>query len=254
VAVTAMLAVCGRGTPVAAEGPAGGTGFDQGSVAAWVERYGGGRLGGASCTWTPPGDGATRPEDVARVDAAGVQWLLWVRVCDGETTGVWVPVVAPAVLGSLAVDAVRRLLPAPVPGFSPAGHGVTQVATWFWTDPASWRPVTAAVAVPGARAEATAVPVGLRFDPGDGPHGDGPVRCAGPGTPWRDGLAEDASPCAATYRHTPAVAGRRAWPASVSIEWRISSIVLGGPGPGGTATTTVATPLSVVELHALLVR
>lgn len=243
---------CVASAPTAGADTSGGGGIEQGAVHAWIHRFSNGAYGSPQCSWTPPADAVHRPEGVVEVDGNGILWLLYLRVCDGVGTVVWVPTVAPGVLADVATDRVRRALPRPEVSLSPAARTVTQLPTWFWT--AGWAPVEAIAAVPGAVARARAEPVALEFDPGDGARGDGPVSCPGPGRPWVAGAADTDSPCRVTYRHTPAIEGATRWTARATIRWRISTVVAGAPGPGLETTTTTAVPVAVVELHGLVTR
>ncbi len=249
-AVSASVAVLGPASPARADA-AGGGGIDRGAVQAWVERYSTGGFGGPQCRWTPPGDAGSRPEGTVEVDGAGRVWLLYARGCDGAIAAIWVPDVTPDDLGAAAVSRVRRLLPEPLAAFSPTTRSVTQLPTWFWVPLDRWRPVTATASVPGASATAVAVPTTVRVDPGPGDHSDGPVSCPGPGPVWAPGAAADDSPCRFTYRRTPAVVGARVWPLTLSLDWRITTTVLGAPGPSASAVTVTVTAREVVEYHAL---
>ena len=59
----------------------------------------------------------------------------------------------------------------------------TNVWTWYWTDPSSWKTLSATASAAGLSATVTATPVELDFDPGDGSPA---VSCSGPGVPWTD--------------------------------------------------------------------
>lgn len=251
-----LMAVVGLGcaalAPLAHADTSGGGGVEQDAVHAWIQRFSNGFFGSPQCSWTLPADPVHRPEAVVEVDGDGTLWFLYLRVCDGVGTAIWVPMVSPALLAEVAADRARRALPRPEVALSPARRSVTQLPTWFWT--AGWAPVEAVAAVPGAVARARAEPVALEFEPGDGARGDGPVSCPGPGRPWRPGDADADSPCRVTYRHTPAVAGATHWSAQVTIKWRISTVVAGAPGPVVDATTATVVPVVVVELHGLVTR
>lgn len=250
--VAAVGLGCTARAPLAHADTSGGGGVEQDAVHAWIQRFSNGAFGSPQCSWTPPVDPVHRPEGVVEVDGNGVVWVLYLRVCDGIGSAIWVPTVAPGLLAEVAADRARRALPRPEVMLSPALRSVTQLPTWFWT--AGWAPIEAVAAVPGAVARARAEPVALEFEPGDGARGDGPVSCPGPGRPWHASDADSDSPCRVTYRHTPAVEGKARWSARATIRWRISTVVAGAPGPVVDATTTTVVPVVVVELHGLVAR
>jgi hypothetical protein len=99
------------------------------------------------------------------------------------------PVVTPAGLAEQAFKTID--FPRPSGHRSPAeaevynGFAFTYVGLWtyYWTDPGTWKPLTATASAAGFTATVTAVPVSLSFDPGDGSDSSS---CAGPGRPWTD--------------------------------------------------------------------
>jgi len=162
---------------------------------------------------------AHHPQDYPGLAAADfAKGTYYYRYCsDGTASFVWLanpgtvtpagrPTVTPA---QLAQEAIGQLpLSRPTIRRSPnqelryQGDPYTWVNlwTWFWTDPASYKPLTQSVSVGGVSATVTAKPVGLLFDPGDGSN---PVRCDGPGRAWTDADGSDApsSGCGFEYSH-----------------------------------------------------
>ena len=91
----------------------------------------------------------------------------------------------------LALSAWGQLkMPTPVPSRYPSGtlpqdghpYTVVKANTWFWTDAATWQPVSKTVTAGAVWGRATATPVTLSFTPGDG---SAPVSCPGPGSEWK---------------------------------------------------------------------
>jgi hypothetical protein len=151
--------------------------------------------------------------------------------------------------GQLALQAYGLLrLPSPTGDRSPdqnvrwRGYAFSYVNlwTWFWTSPATYRPVSKTVTARGVSATVTAGPTALVFDPGDG---GSPVSCAGPGRPWRepDGAGPPATGCGYQYRH---VTGAGPITATVSIYWRVTWV--GNNGESG------ALPVLVTQRSAQL--
>ena len=231
-----------------------------GSIGAWVGAGGsdGGswhhKGSGVACTYVvPPG----APDEIIR-DFDGVTNFLYFRECtDGTLDPVWVPQLSGRDLATLASDEIHKRLPVPTVGLAPAAdRGVVQVGTWIWTDPATWQPVTATASIPGLAATVTARPLRLRFDPGDGVYGTGPITCDGPGQEWRPEYGDERpSSCMYTYRHASSLAPSGRWSASMSIDWAVTFAVSdGSSGSLGTLTTSASRALAVGEVEALVVR
>jgi hypothetical protein len=164
--------------------------------------------------------------------------------------------VDPATLRQGAFDSVTRQLPRPVPGLAPSPDlGVVRVGAWFWTEPSTWRPVTARAEVPGAWAEVTATPSTLRYRPGDGPLGTGDATCTGPGPVWTPAAGDDApSPCMYAYAHSSRLAPGGRWPAELVIEWIVRYHLSDGrTGSLPRLTTSAPVAVTVQEIQALVV-
>jgi hypothetical protein len=192
--------------------------------------------------------------------SSGVRFELYERTGGGAaSTFVWIPVRTVRDLGFDARAHLRRILPAPVLGSAPAADRlVTNVSTWLWTDTA-WQPVTVTARVPTPTGfvwtETTATPVSLRFDPGDGSLGTGPVVCEGPGTAWSPDVPDTAdSSCSYTFTHSSSVAPNgSSFSGAVSIEWQVTWRGSNGQG-GGLApiVTTAPAGLVVGEIQAVV--
>jgi hypothetical protein len=190
-----------------------------------------------------------------RVDPDGVRSRLYARVCDGRLTGWrWFRVPDPAAPLAAATAQVRRRLPAPRGRFSPdvtAGNAVVHLPVWF-AAPGEWAPVAATAAAGGAAVTVTAAPVRLEFDPGDG---SPPVSCAGPGPVFTPDAAEPDRPpaCSHTYADASSAApDGRAWPARLTIGWRVTWTASDGQaGALDPLTTATAVPAVVGEIQAV---
>lgn len=205
---------------------------------------------------------ASHPQDYPGLAQADfTKGTYYYRYCsDGTASFVWVPNGTPGVPGGppavtpaqLAQEARDQLpLSRPTIRRSPdqdlryQGDPYTWVNlwTWFWTDPATYKPMTQTVSVGGVSATVTAKPVGLLFDPGNG---DDVVNCDGPGRAWTqsDGNAAPASGCGFEYRHvTNGTVVTR-----VSILWQVSWSGTGGTSGALPQLQTQATaPLRVLQ-------
>ena len=115
-------------------------------------------------------------------------------------------VIDPAILAQRAADSF--LLPEPSGHRSPSeaksynGYPVTYINLWtfYWTDPGTWKSLTATARAGASYATVTATPVSLTFDPGNGSPA---VSCAGPGRPWTTSDGNSApTDGACGYRYT----------------------------------------------------
>ena len=148
--------------------------------------------------------------------------------------------------GQLAQRAYGQLsLASPTMGRSPAEtlpdgrpYTVVNMYTWYWTSPATYRPVSKRVQAGAVWVLVTARPVALRFDPGNG---DQPVSCAGPGRAWRVGADGqwDRAPGGCDYRYRKSSLGypNGQLAAEAGILWRVSWV-----GSTGTAAVSGSLP------------
>ena len=151
-------------------------------------------------------------------------------------------------MGELKVPALR---PATAP---PLGSdGLVGLPEWFWIPGPRWKPVTVTVRAGPVWAEAIATPRELTFFPGAGLPA---ASCAGPGTPYgsqaRHGAA--GSDCSYTYSQSSALQPRHAYPASVTVTWRVTWMGSGGSGGIVDAGLQVGFPVAVrvAEAQALV--
>lgn len=135
---------------------------------------------------------------------------------------------APGVLAQLAVRYLK--IPSPVIRSSPSTGilQLTHLPIWLWISPAIWAPVSQTAAVPGERVTATATPVSVSWQMGDG----STVTCLGPGKPYTaSSNPASASPdCGYTYQHSSAGQPGSAFQVTVTITWNITYTVNGAPG------------------------
>jgi hypothetical protein len=163
------------------------------------------------------------------------------------------PQVTAAQLAQQARDTL--LLPEPTIQRSPdetirfEGDPMTWVNlwTWFWTDPASYQPLTQTVSAGAVSATVTATPVGLLFDPGDG---SPVVRCAGPGRAWMERDGNSVPPAGCGYRYRSVTEGTIS--STVTILWRVSWTGTGGLSGALPQMQTQATaPLRVMQTQVV---
>lgn len=212
------------------------------------------------CFWTPAGAGSTTEGAVVdtRVVDGAVQHL-FVRSCPGSLDLIWVSQVSPRVLGRLATDMAKALVPKPSFGSAPvADTGVVNVDMWLWTDPGDYGVVrTREVWVPTPTgpitAQAVATPLHLVFTPGE--PGSEPFACDGPGQRWEPAFGEDAkSACTYRYLHSSAISGSGTFSAQWSIVWSIrwySNHAVAETLPA--FVTTTSREITVKEIQAVIV-
>lgn len=152
---------------------------------------------------------------------------------------------------ALAADALASIgIEAPVIRTSPSADGrlYVQIPTWLWLDQTWWQPYQATASAGRVTSTVNAQPVSTAWSMGDG----GSVRCSGPGTAWRAGLADEATDCRHTYRHSSAAQPEDmfALEATVMLEVTWTS----NTGAGGTLpaiSRTSSLDVEVGEIQAI---
>lgn len=167
-------------------------------------------------------------------------------------------IVTTATLAQRAFDSI--VFPHPSGHRSPSetqgynGYPFTYVGLWtyYWTDPATWRPLTATASAAGLTATVTATPSSLSFDPGDG---SGSQSCTGPGRPWVVSDGNDApSDGACGYRYTRVTGPGYGHPitSTQTISWKITWTGTGNSGGeiAGLSTSTSG-QLNVLQIKTV---
>jgi hypothetical protein len=164
---------------------------------------------------------------------------------------------SPATLAQRA--AASFLLPKPSGHRSPSeallykGYPFTYVNLWlfYWSDPGTWKTLTATARAGGNWATVTARPVLLTFTPGDG---SASVSCPGPGRPWTDADG-NARPtrgaCGYQYKRVT----RGPVTSTQTITWRLTW--RGSGSSSGTLTqqtTSTSGQLQVLQIQTVVTR
>ena len=163
----------------------------------------------------------------------------------------WVPKPA-ATPRDVAQEAVKAIhLPSPTLHMSPgADLQWVNFPTFLWTDGAAWHSLSATASVPGISVSATAMPVRLKWEMGDGSI----VTCTGPGTPFTDATPATASSpdCGHVYRRASDSEPSGRFTVQATETWRVTWTGGGQSGalPDMTATTSIA--VRVAESQALV--
>lgn len=252
VTVGASAGASGAGTP-------GGTG--SGSP---VSTSGGG--GGTVCTDTVltlnnalgPPPGATLPGSwysITCTDSGGASTTETLWISQGSAPAP-VPPVAPY---TVALDADRSLqLPRPALSFDPPLAAVVNLPTWLWIDPDLWHPFSVSATVGGVTATATAVPVSVAWDMGDGAS----LSCPGPGAVYRPALSPSAQQTDCAYTYTMSSAGQPSadgnpndgsFAVTASVVWEVSWTATGAPGGGAlpSVETSSTARLRVLQIESV---
>jgi hypothetical protein len=160
---------------------------------------------------------------------------------------VWPQPPAAATPGQVAQTAEADLnLPAPTVSTAPSGgKAIVNLESWLWIDPAQWQPITATAAVDGITATATATPVSVVWDMGDGNQ----VTCNGPGVAYNTNIPDqdESTNCGYTYQETSANGPDQQFTITTTIEYDITWTSVGVAGGGdlgiipGPSTPTLVT-------------
>lgn len=213
----------------------------------------------------PPADTACVWEAVSGVKPVSVTVggvthteTLVFKACDNRIMSYhWIRNDAPRKIVDSASSRVSRvvnmLLVRSAPSFN---NTVVHSPLWLWVPKSIWKPVrvTAWVATPmgPVSVTVTAKPHVLSFLPGNG---DAPMRCVGPGVPWRSvrSLRSPSSDCAYTYTSPSHRRRGGTFAARVGISWNVSwtsSLGIGSPLP--SITTSAPCAVRVNELQVVL--
>lgn len=134
------------------------------------------------------------------------------------------------------------------------GYPFTYINLWtyYWTDPDTWKSLTATARAGGNYATVTATPVSLTFDPGDGSSSGS---CAGPGRAWQESDGNNApsdGACGFQYSHITGPGYDHPVTSTQTIVWRLTWT--GSNNTNGTLTqktTSTNGPLNVLQIQTV---
>lgn len=191
----------------------------------------------------------------------GISYRLFKRTCNGNVTGVYVPILPPRPLAPYPTRPAfqSKWIPKPAVGTAPPDRRTwVNLGMWFWTT-TPWEPQSAWAGTFDLNgrfvwAQTTATPIALTFTPGDG---SAAVTCQSPGTVWNEADGDEKpSPtgCEYTYEHSSVMAPNgRTFPAKLTITWHVEWQGSDGAGdvlPDMTSTTDIA--MTVGEIQAIV--
>lgn len=151
-------------------------------------------------------------------------------------------------------DRARSLLTPPKPqiGSNPpvSSPQMVGVPTWAFLSRSLWAPVSAKAEVPGESVTATATPVSVTWDFGDGKS----IVCTGPGSQFPPGADPKASSpdCGHTYRISSGNAPGGKFQVTATISWRVDWVGAGQAGTLNDLTTTATVPVTVNQSQAIV--
>lgn len=155
--------------------------------------------------------------------------------------------------GDLAQHAISEaLLPEPSIGMSPPlpQGSVVNFPTWLWVDRAAWKTVTADASITDYGVTATATPITVVWDMGDG----NKVTCYGPGTAYNTNIPTEGqhSDCTYKYQRSSAHQPNLAYTVKATINWRIEWKASDGTsGNLGYLSRSASTAVPVGEIQVL---
>jgi hypothetical protein len=130
------------------------------------------------------------------------------------------------------------------------GYAFTWVHLWtfWWTDPGTWRTLSATASLRGVTVTVTATPTSLSYDPGDGSPS---VSCAGPGRPWVDSDGYDPpSGGACGYQYRQVTNGPIT--ATQTLTWKVTWTGTGGSGGDlQEISTSTSGQLQVLQIQVV---
>jgi hypothetical protein len=226
-----------------------------------------GWLGSNGCYYKAVPNFVPDPASAAQVQA-GVAGAWYDEQCGVGTAGgfpgtgdggvAWIPNanagVAPADPAVLAAQARNELtLPSPVVRSSPAANveQLVDLPVWLWIAPETWAPRSATAAVPGVAVTATATPMAVTWQLGDG----STVHCNGPGTPYPGGgnPAAGSPTCGHVFTRSSAGLPGGVFTGSVTVSWQVTWAGAGQAGVVPALAATTPTAFRVAESQALVV-
>ena len=156
----------------------------------------------------------------------------------------------------VAQQAYNRLsLAPPMVELSPSAFQVVGVPTWLWLARTGWVPQSASASVSGVTVTATATPVRVAWDLGDG---SAPVMCRDAGTPYssRFNPASASPDCGYVYRCPSADQPGGSYTVRATVRWSVAWQAQGAPGRGTfpDLASQASVQVQVREVQTLVVR
>lgn len=224
---------------------------------------GGSNKASATCAFIPLSQADAEELGLSWPPPAGTSWVLMQCPVVGLGPGPLAMLLdlatgaAPVTPQELAQQAMSELQIRPITARTapPLGKdALVGLPEWFWVPRSDWHPLSMTVHAGPIWATATATPIQLTFEPGNGLAA---VSCVGPGTPYdaATSTARGHSSCSFTYEQSSAGEPGDVYRASVAVSWRVTWT--GSGGVGGVLNADLLVPyafaLSVAQAEALVI-
>ena len=138
------------------------------------------------------------------------------------------PQVNPAVLAQQAASQLPLTAPSIEMAPPATSEQLVNVSTWLWINPAAWQGQSATAAAGPVSATATATPVEVVWNMGDGQQ----ISCAGPGTPYDPSNSNATTNCSYTWTQSSAGQPGGAYQVTATVYWQVTWTATGAPGGG----------------------
>jgi hypothetical protein len=136
--------------------------------------------------------------------------------------------VNPAVLAQQALSKLPLAAPSIEMAPPATSDQLVNVSTWLWIDSEAWQGLSATAAAGPVSATATATPVEVVWNMGDGNQ----VTCAGPGTPYEPSNPNATTNCSYTWTQSSAGQSDGAYEVTATVYWQVAWTAAGAPGGG----------------------
>lgn len=154
------------------------------------------------------------------------------------------PQVDPAVLAQQARSQLALATPAIHMAPPVSSAQLINVPTWLWIDPGGFQALTATATAGPVSATATATPLTVVWDLGDGHQ----LTCDGPGTPYDPAHPNVATDCSYTWSEPSGGQPDGTFDVTATISWQVSWTASGAPGGGTFGTVAGPTSHAAVQV------
>ena len=149
-------------------------------------------------------------------------------VTNTQTAAAPVNPVDPAALAQQALSKLPLATPSIEMAPPTSSDQLVNVSTWLWVNPAAWQSLSATAAAGPVSATATATPVEVVWNMGDGDH----ITCDGPGTPYNPSDPNASTNCSYTWAQSSVGQPDGAYEVTATVYWQVAWTATGAPGGG----------------------
>jgi hypothetical protein len=149
-------------------------------------------------------------------------------VTNAQTAAAPVNPVNPAALAQQALSKLPLAAPSIEMAPPTSADQLVNVSTWMWINAGAWQSLSATAAVGPVSATATATPVEVVWNMGDGDQ----ITCHGPGTPYNPSDPNATSNCSYTWSQSSVGQPDGAYEVTATVYWQVAWTATGAPGGG----------------------